>query len=460
MIRLGTREVLLGCLGLIVLFECAQFVWLYRARSPVSLGSHKFRPIVSPDEDDLARLRDLNILCLKNGDAILSSRPMQKPLNRDAEMKDLLEEILHCPPAEVFLPGGIRSHGYCEDGMAYTHFLQTRAMPIWVYEIEYRIDGELSLDGEAPCKVSVGKKYSYHDLCPYTAIIMMNHYWDGIDERHDFPPNKKIILMPNVEMGDLQARHYHRVDYVLAKTKDAYHRIMHWYEENKSPRNAQVYYTMHTSSDPTYNITGAPKNWHNLTVFHASGNSPQKKTGAILRCWHSRPDFPKIRIYTMLSEFNDTYWELKASAPMDNVEFHFSESVPSHEFGKMLAEASVILCPSRTEGFGHYINQARASGGLVITTDGAPMNELIDETSGTLMSATVTGDTVLMGTGVTFFVNPSDVCDAVDRVVALTPEERAARGREGRRRYLEQQKFFKNAMKKLRPFIQAEARAN
>lgn len=43
------------------------------------------------------------------------------------------------------------------------------------------------------------------------------------------------------------------------------------------------------------------------------------------------------------------------------------------------------LCPSETEGFGHYIVEALSVGAVVLTTDAAPMNELVTEERGVLI---------------------------------------------------------------------------
>jgi hypothetical protein len=45
----------------------------------------------------------------------------------------------------------------------------------------------------------------------------------------------------------------------------------------------------------------------------------------------------------------------------------------------------IHLCLSRKEGYGHYINEARLNKNLVITIDGEPMNELINNNTGFLI---------------------------------------------------------------------------
>ena len=37
----------------------------------------------------------------------------------------------------------------------------------------------------------------------------------------------------------------------------------------------------------------------------------------------------------------------------------------------------VHICPSAREGFGHYINEARSVGAVVLTIDAAPMSEFV-----------------------------------------------------------------------------------
>ncbi|KAJ0389488.1 hypothetical protein P43SY_010352 [Pythium insidiosum] len=64
------------------------------------------------------------------------------------------------------------------------------------------------------------------------------------------------------------------------------------------------------------------------------------------------------------------------------------KQLDAQAFSKAMAAASFFLCASTMEGYGHYINQARAAGGLIISTDVPPMNELVTPTSGVLIPAT------------------------------------------------------------------------
>ncbi|EQC26184.1 hypothetical protein SDRG_15988 [Saprolegnia diclina VS20] len=408
---------------------------------------------------DIIHLNNLNEACFHAGDVVIPWTYNSTEVDLDfvwsrddTPRSQLIQFLAQCPEVDVFLPPGLRNHGYCEDGMAYVKFLKTRALPIWVFDLRFDYQDRKSI--------------SYFDLCPHTAMIFMNHYLEGIPDRPNFPKEKKIILMPNVEMFELKTKEYQRFDAVLCKTRDAYDRLTQWFAEVGNPRNTTVFDVQHTSSDPstvarTHHSKHPalprikPRSFEKMTFFHASGHSAQKNTKGIFQCWQSRPDLPPIDIYSMYSGVKEDYDAMFGTdgAPT-NIRFHFGEDIDVAHFGRLLLETSAILCPSKMEGFGHYINQARASGALVLTTNGAPMNEFVDETSGVLIEASRLdpnpNQLLSIYGGMEWDVTSDAICDAVDQVMALTPAERRERGENGRRRYEDQLRDFKRAMRHVR----------
>lgn len=137
------------------------------------------------------------------------------------------------------------------------------------------------------------------------------------------------------------------------------------------------------------------------------------------------------------------------------------------DFSKLTAESAFFMCPSWSEGYGHYINQARASGGVVITTDAHPMNELIvSNEMGVLVPARYQHDPkMLLGgkfRGEHGLKDPDDLlmrynsrglCNAVrDFISSTTPEQRATMGARARQQYHEDTKYFARSMRELREF--------
>ncbi|CAK4612741.1 unnamed protein product [Aphanomyces euteiches] len=449
---------LVGCLGLLVFVQLLIMMDLI----PHS-KTQKDTPIAPYDVlGDILHLNNLNEVCFHEKDAVISyayNSSKVDPtlvLHQDMDHAILIQLLSQCPDVDIYLPPGLRNHGYCEDGMAYVKFLKTRALPQWVFNIELKHQG---------------KSFSYFDLCPSTAILFMNHYWDGIHEKQNFPPNKKIVLMPNVEMYELHAGHYRRADYVLAKTYDGYQRINYWYAREGNPRHTKVYYTQHVSSDPTQaarhdsTIEIKPRDFKNMRFFHANGHSTEKMTYQLIDCWSRRPDFPMLDIYSMDDRSKEGYERFFKDKAPTNLRYHWGEDIDVIEFGKLMAEVPSILCPSGMEGFGHYINQARAAGALVATTDAPPMNELIDSDSGVLIDSTLytaeppkqlmaKGYKIFRGgffrEGMEYIPEPEQICAAVDYIMGLTPEERERKALNGQQRYLAQFQYFRTQMNAFR----------
>lgn len=168
------------------------------------------------------------------------------------------------------------------------------------------------------------------------------------------------------------------------------------------------------------------------------------------------------------SAFAKRYGNAVSKSP--NVRVHAGK-LDSLAFGKLIAETAFFLCSSLQEGYGHYINQARSAFGFIVTTDVAPMNELITPDSGALIHAGTiahkqqfmggTSDAMYALRGVPGFVaqfKGKNICDAIDKVVKeTTPEERERRAQRALQQYYFDTVFFAQKMQDLRDAARAKS---
>ena len=127
----------------------------------------------------------------------------------------------------------------------------------------------------------------------------------------------------------------------------------------------------------------------------------------------------------------------------------------------LLASCGVHLCPSAREGFGHYINEARAASALVVTVDEPPMRDFVEDgVSGVLMPASrkrAIGNNQfgLMHAD----VRATEITAAVRKVGALSVSERSGMGQAARRRYEAEAAKFVETMRAVGEVVCAEAPA-
>ncbi|OWY98430.1 Homebox and aldo/keto reductase [Phytophthora megakarya] len=424
------------------------------------------------DDRERLHLAMLHEGCMKHRESVITS-DFGRNGDKNSQVgrfqqddKNLRQKLEKCPDVEVFLPSGIRGDGYCEDAMGYVKYLHGRALPRWVLDVEFE-------------DKMTGKKLTYHDLCPKTPLIFMNHFWDGIPDSPSWPQTKPVYLMPNVEMYELEAEHYWRVDVVLCKTAICARRVRMWYQQEGSPRHTRVMYTRHTTSDAALYAKSqlaandVAKNFSNVHFVHTAGKSVFKGTNAVLDCWLTRPDFPPLDVFvdqdiynTLMRRIYDD--QIKAQSEPQKITIHTGR-VPSSMFGRMMVEVAFLLCTSVLEGYGHYINQARANAALIVTTDAPPMNELLSPESAILvphpssvvdkqlLGGNFDGDHGLKGVkGMATNVKGGEICKAVERILAMTPDERQAMGERARQQYVLDTRFFAMRMNELRALARAD----
>ncbi|EQC30667.1 hypothetical protein SDRG_11721 [Saprolegnia diclina VS20] len=416
--------------------------------------------------EDLEHLSLLHSACMEESDDIITwyyGSPVKGPYPTRLKRDDprVLDELRRCPDIDIFLPNGLRGAGYCEDGGAYTKYGHSRLLPQWVLDDEY-FDAQRN------------RKVTYHDLCPRTPIIFFNHYWPS----QPWPKHKPMYLMPNIEMGQLKAPDYWSADVIICKSRDCHHRVTKWLEQEGNPRGTAVFYTRHTTADIAGHTSRKlgpggvkPKDYSkNIRFTHTAGGSVSKGTDQVIECWLSRPDLPPLDLFMSPGLYNLGFGDKFGAqiAAASNMNFHHT-GLDEVSFGKLMAEAGFFLCASTWEGYGHYINQARAAGGVIITTNGPPMNELIvPPVSGVYVETTARfhPHQILGGefdgehglrdvTGLKADHTKEALCDAVDYVLSLPEADRKALARGAEQAYHDDTKFFAAAMRDLRAFARA-----
>ncbi|OWZ21410.1 hypothetical protein PHMEG_0004038 [Phytophthora megakarya] len=425
---------------------------------------------------DLYHLSLLHGACISYKDAIVSWEFGAPGPNQDDEEHnlrtlikeddpDLLQKLKQCPDVDLFLPSGVRNNGYCEDTMAYTKYLKTRLLPLWALTKQM-------YDPES------GRKVDYFDLCPKTPMLFFQHYWEDIPSSPRWPKDKKMYLMPNIEMWELDENHFWRVDLVLCKTRICEERVTKWYEQQGNPSNAKVVYTKHTSSDQASyarRVLGdevKPKNFDDVRFIHTVGGSYWKGTRQVIECWLSRPNFPPLDLYIHNWAYEGMFkGSYDKRIPKSQIRLTTDE-VDRNTFSKAIAESAYFLCPSQMEGYGHYMNQARASGGVIITTDLDPMKELIENDDMGLRVNTRAGHdrNIFLGgrskkklglrdvPGMTAHFSARDLCQTVEHLLNdISIERRREMGENARLQYHKDTKFFEQAMIDLRVLARQQA---
>jgi hypothetical protein len=235
--------------------------------------------------------------------------------------------------------------------------------------ITYQNNSGLSNDVEILKKILQNQQYEinvidyYKYECPLADINIFLEVLNPIL----FHFSKINILIPNQEwFYKTWIPYLPYLDYILVKTKYCESIFQKYVDHSK------ITYISWTSID-RYNVN-IEKDYSKC--LHLCGKSRHRNTQLLIDSWSSKDPMLTV-VYSPVDiklvhkrQSNITYMDRRCS---------------EGELNKMMNSHGIHLCTSSTEGFGHYINEAKSSKGVVFTLDHSPMNELIDNTCGVLI---------------------------------------------------------------------------
>jgi len=237
-------------------------------------------------------------------------------------------------------------------------------------------------------------------------------WWKYKARRHFLIPNQERF--PERLLGRLKM-----IDRVLVKSRHA--------QEIFSRHHAAVDYIGFTSEDRVLDAV-APDYGR---FFHLAGKSTLKNTEVLLRLWARHPEWP---VLTLVQHPDNA----PATVP-GNVDL-VSRYLPDAELRQMQNQCGLHLCPSLSEGWGHYITEAMSCRAVAMVTDAPPMNELVDASRGVVVPY---GKTEPRHLGMNFHIREDLLQEAITAVIAMPSAEKSALGAAARSWFLENDRAFR-----------------
>ena len=146
--------------------------------------------------------------------------------------------------------------------------------------------------------------------------------------------------------------------------------------------------------------------------FHLAGRSANKGTATLLATWRRHPEWPRL----MVLQSPRSAGEVVRTA---NIGYRV-DYIPDDELRRIQNAHRFHLCPSETEGFGHYLVEAMGIGAVVATLDAPPMNEMITPARGALIPYSRTGRQSL---ATTYFYDEAALESVIERLLATSDAE-------------------------------------
>ena len=237
-------------------------------------------------------------------------------------------------------------------------------------------------------------------------------WWKGKAAAHFLIPNQErfpVRLLPRLKM----------IDQVLCKSRHA--------AELFAKHHPSVRFIGFTSEDRS--LEDCPPDYGRF--FHLAGRSTLKNTEVLLDLWQRHPEWPVLTLVQ--------HPENAPSSVPANVEL-VSRYLPDGELQAMQNHCGIHLCPSLSEGWGHYIAEAMSCRAVAVVTDAPPMNELVDASRGIVVPY---GKTEARHLGTNFHVRPEALEHAITRLISMPPEDKAGIGEAARAWFLENDRAFR-----------------
>ena len=244
-----------------------------------------------------------------------------------------------------------------------------------------------------------------------------------------FPGGAVKILVPNLEwMSSITERRMSQIDQVWHKSRTSLDTLTEAFAD------VSHHYLGFTSIDPNLTVQGYD------AFAHFRGKAPRRHSNEIISAWRSRPDYPVLKHHFYSDDLDPDAFVFSEWLSWNNIRVRVGKMEQAAYFDA-LKSCGIHLCTSAGEGFGHYINEARAMSAVAVVVDAAPMNELIDETCGILIPPRTSYPCYR---GRRHRIETADIVTCIDAILGMDTDALARLGARARQRFLDERAQFEH----------------
>lgn len=205
---------------------------------------------------------------------------------------------------------------------------------------------------------------------------------------------KQNWLLVNQEYLNEPLKYLKQIDLFLCKSLYALSLVNTDIIQKYNLNRGKSMYIGHTSISPTFIFDGVMNgnklirdnklmnnklmndNKDEYVFMHTAGQSPFKNTKLLIKVWEKiHKKYPMYKLWVTCKSYCS--WNVDKNLLQSKNGIVYNTFIDSKTFEKLQEKCICYVCPSLVEGYGHYINEGRASGCAIITTNAPPMNELV-----------------------------------------------------------------------------------
>lgn len=252
---------------------------------------------------------------------------------------------------------------------------------------------------------------------------------------------KALVFVPNIEWllaEDEAVLRAGRIPTVLHKNRYSYDLFM---ASGLGAHCRDVRLTGWTSTDVGLPEPGERQDG---TCLHIRGTSLTKHAEVVVAAWLRNPDFPHL---TVVASGEPIGVPIPSPAP-PNLSVLF-RPLPEPELRALQRRAAIHISPSKAETFAHALNEARSTGALLVTTDGPPMRDFVEDGVSGVLVPVRPENVQPHHLSKSYAVTVEDLEAILRRVLRLSPDERRCIGRAARAAYEQEGARFREAFRAL-----------